>query len=64
MRTISLTETCILATKPKIVSLKTRITTAETVPKPAINSQKEIPETTAKTAKIPVSQIKIIRTCI
>ena len=62
MRTISFTETWILATKPRIVSLNTKIITADTVPKPAINSQNEIPETAAKVAKTAVSHTKIIIT--
>ena len=47
---------------PKIVSLKINIIMAETVPKPAIKTPNEMPETMATIAKIPVSHTKIIKT--
>ena len=60
--TMSLIETCILATKPKIVSLKIKIITAEIVPKAVKNFQISISVITVIARKIPVNQANIINT--
>ena len=63
MRTISFTETCILATKPKIVSLKTKIKIADAAPKVARNCHMDCPDISEKMLKKPINHAKIIMTC-
>ncbi|MNE48209.1 hypothetical protein D3C80_1426580 [compost metagenome] len=59
----SLAETCILATKPKIVSLKTSIRIAEAAPSDNRNDHGELPVKIEKQMVPPIKSMMIWQTC-
>src|SRR5690606_39445521 len=59
----SFADTCTLATKPSIVSLKTNISIAEAAPKEAKNAQGELPVIIENMIVPPINNRNISNTC-
>ena len=62
IRTVSLTAICTLATNPKIVSLKTKSSTADKAPKAVTKLQTSFPVNIERIRIPPINQRKIITT--